>query len=165
MTIVWTGASTITGLAADTMPTNVPTNTAFIETDTQKQFLFNGTTWDLLSGKLEISTSNGTFVLANNTTEQDVTEITNNLDRVGIVYDVSLLTQNTTIRVKEKADGTNYEIVSEVVFPTDFDSGAENIEIELNGKNRDQKVTFQSGTAEGATRDIPFARVNELRTV
>lgn len=66
MAIVWTGASTITGLAADTMPTNVPTNTLFIETDTQLQFLFNGTTWDplVVTGLNASDITAGTFPVA-----------------------------------------------------------------------------------------------------
>ena len=50
MTIVWVGGNTMTGLEADTPPTNVPTNTVFIETDTQKTFLYNGSSYDITGG-------------------------------------------------------------------------------------------------------------------
>jgi len=116
------------------------------------------------AGGQSITTSNGTYNHPNGTSEQDVTEILNNIDRVSIVYDVSALTVTTTIRTYERTDGTNYEIVSEIDFPTDFDANVENIEIELIGKNRDQRVTFQSSMAEGAARSVPFSRVNELRS-
>ena len=113
--------------------------------------------------KVSVEITNGTYVHANGTTEDDVIEVTNNLNKVVISLDVSLLTQNTTIRTYEKIDGTNYELTSSAIFPTEFDTGAEAVRILLNGKNRDQKLTFQSGTSEGATRDIPFSRVDEVR--
>ena len=111
-----------------------------------------------------ITTSNGTYVHPDGTTEQNVVEIVNNLNLVTITFDVSLLVQNTTVRVYEKTDGSNYELVDQAVFPTGFSTNVENIVFELNGKNRDQKITFQSGTGEGTTRDVPFSRVNVLRT-
>lgn len=51
MTLVYHSGNVITGLSSDTKPTNVPTNSIFIETDTQSQFLFDGSsTWDALGG-------------------------------------------------------------------------------------------------------------------
>lgn len=111
--------------------------------------------------QIDITTANGTFVLANNTDEQDVLEFTTNDEEIEITLDNVLLTQTTTIRVYGKTDGTTYRLIQSQIFPADFDG--DNVVIALNGKGRDQKITYQSGTAEGATRDIPHARVEELR--
>lgn len=107
-----------------------------------------------------VTTSTGTYVHANSTAEETVLEVTNNIQEIEVSYDISLLAQNTTIRVKEKMDGSTYEIQNENVFPTDYDANVESVVIQLFGKSRDQIITFQSGTLEGTTRDIPFSRRN-----
>jgi hypothetical protein len=159
MTIVWI-ATGMQGLAADTKPTNVPTNTSFFETDTGLSFNFNGSSWDGVGGSVA-STSNGTYVHSNVTTEEDAITITANADKTVISMDMSLLAQTTTIRVYEEIDGTVAESFTEKVWPTDFEANTEAMEITLIGKGRDQKITFQSGTLEGATRNIPWARRDE----
>ena len=111
--------------------------------------------------QIDITTANGTFVLANNTTEQDVLEFVTNNEEIEVTLDVSLLTQNVTVRVFGKTDGTTYRLVQSAVHPTDFDG--DNIVLALDGKGRDQKITLQSSVAEGATRNIPHARVEVLR--
>jgi|32_taG_2_1085360.scaffolds.fasta_scaffold03731_10 hypothetical protein len=156
MTIVYK-AYAIEGLEADSKPTNVQTNRRFFETDTGLFYNFNGSTWDQVGGSVA-TTSNGTYTHANGTTEDTAISITANEADVTIAFDVSLLTQNTTIRVKEEVDGTTAEIQSEKVFPTDFDTNVESVIVSLVGKGRDQVVTFQSGTSEGASRDIPWSR-------
>lgn len=51
MTLAYHSGNVITGLSTDTKPTNVPVNSIFIETDTQSQFLFDGSsTWNNLGG-------------------------------------------------------------------------------------------------------------------
>ena len=156
MTLVYK-ASRIEGLSGDTKPTNVPANREFFETDTGLFYNFNGSTWDQVGGTVA-TVSNGTYVHANGTTEDTATSVTANEALIEIAYDVSLLAQNTTIRVKEEVDGVTPEIISEVVFPTDFDANVETIIVELVGRGRDQVVTFQSGTSEGAGRNIPWSR-------
>ncbi len=150
-------ADRITGLSGDTKPTNVQTDKSFFETDTGLFYNFNGSSWDQVGGSVA-TTSNGTYAHANGTTEDTAISITANEADVTIAFDVSLLTQNTTIRVKEEVDGTTAEIQSEKVFPTDFDANVESVIVNLVGKGRDQVVTFQSGTSEGASRDIPWSR-------
>lgn len=73
-----------------------------------------------------------------------------------------MLVQVATVRVKEKTDGITYETVESGEFPADFDGNL--VVSALNGKGRDMKVTLQSGIAEGAARNIPHARVEELRS-
>lgn len=109
----------------------------------------------------KITKATGTFVLADNTNEQDVLEFVTNNEQIEVTLDVSLLTQNVTVRVFGKTDGITYRLVQSAVHPTDFDG--DNIVLALNGKGRDQKITLQSSVAEGATRNIPHARVEELR--
>ena len=109
-------------------------------------------------GGVLVTTSNGTYSHTNGTSEETVLEITNNQKTVTLAYDVSLMAQSFTIRIKEEMDGSNYEIQSESVFPADYDTNIESIVIELVGKGRDQIITFQSGTSEGAARNIPFSR-------
>ena len=71
---------------------------------------------------------------------------------------MSTLTQNTVIKVKEEVDGRTEEIISDNTWPTDFAANTQTAVIELTGKNRDQTITFQSETAEGAIRAIPLPR-------
>ena len=106
----------------------------------------------------------GTHSHGNNTNEQDVIEIIANVKNVEVSLDMINLVQNTTIRVYEKVDGSTYRSMSQKVFPTDFPTNAKVVVINLNGKEIDQKITFQSGTVEGSTKNVPHARVEEIRT-
>ena len=45
MAIGYLAANIITGLRTDTKPTNVPTNSIFLETDTGRWLVYNGTAW------------------------------------------------------------------------------------------------------------------------
>lgn len=110
---------------------------------------------------LNISTSSGTYAHANGTTEDDAVVIINNVNNTEIIMDFSLFTQDTTVRTYEKIDGAVYIKTSEAVYPTDFDSNS--VVFVLNGKGSDQKITFQSGIAEGAVRDSDFRRVDTER--
>jgi len=157
MTLVYKAAR-IEGLSGDTKPTNVQTNRQFFETDTGLTFNFNGSTWDQVGGGMTVDTSTGTYNHPNATTEATVLELTDNSLDTTVSYDVSLLTQTTTIRVKEKMDGTTYEIQSERAWPTDFDPNVEAVVINLLGKGRDQIITFQSNVLEGSIKAIPWSR-------
>lgn len=50
MAITYLGGGRITGLSTDTKPTAVPVGSTFLETDTNKEFLWNGTAWQQLGG-------------------------------------------------------------------------------------------------------------------
>ncbi len=50
MAIVHLGGNKIKGLSGDTKPTNVPTNSTFVETNTPGRFIFNGSAWEQLGG-------------------------------------------------------------------------------------------------------------------
>ena len=50
MTVIYLSANRITGLSSDTKPTNVPTNSTFLETNTPARKIFNGSSWIDLGG-------------------------------------------------------------------------------------------------------------------
>jgi len=50
MTVEYLSANRITGLSSDTKPTNVVTNSIFLETNTPARKLFNGSSWIDLGG-------------------------------------------------------------------------------------------------------------------
>lgn len=111
--------------------------------------------------KQDITTANGTYSHPSGTSEQDVLEFLDNDENIEVTFDMTLLTQDTTVRVKNKTDGITYRLVKSAIYPTNFDGA--NVVITLNGKARDMKITFQSAIAEGAIRAIPHSRVEVLR--
>lgn len=114
------------------------------------------------SKQKKISATNGTISKANSTAEEDVLTFASLDEKIEIVLDCSLLTQLTTIRIYEETNGTVAELDDSAVFPTDFIG--DNVVIAINGKGRDAKVTMQSAVAEGAARDVPWARIDEVRS-
>ena len=50
MTIEYLSSKRIQGVTGDTKPTNVPTGTEFMNTQTRVLSIFNGTTWDDVTG-------------------------------------------------------------------------------------------------------------------
>src|SRR6185295_9730965 len=71
MTVVHHGNSVYTGVAADTKPTTgVATNARFFETDTRRNYSYNGSSWDLFNGitsfqmgLIDTSSSRSTYLL------------------------------------------------------------------------------------------------------
>jgi hypothetical protein len=62
MTIIYAGDGYYLGLSTDTKPTTgIPTGSKFIETDTKKEFLFDGTIWFRISGVLASYKKRGQF--------------------------------------------------------------------------------------------------------
>jgi hypothetical protein len=45
MTLKYFAGNRITGLSSDVKPTNVVTNSKFLETDTRNEYIFNGSSW------------------------------------------------------------------------------------------------------------------------
>jgi len=112
----------------------------------------------------EIDIFKGIYSHPNATTESNALEITANKNNVEISFDMINITQDTTIRVYEKVDDTNYRSVSQKLWTTDFPTNAEDAVVNLNGKDIDQKVTFQSAVLEGSIKSVPHARVEEIRS-
>lgn len=113
------------------------------------------------SARAVITLATGTFNKVDDLLEQDLLEILANQDEVTVSLDGVNLTQKTKFRIKEKVDGTTYELVQEANFPKDFDGNA--ISLSFDGKGQDQKITVQSIVLEGAVRAIPFSRVDVVR--
>lgn len=115
----------------------------------------------------EIIPSEGDHTHLANTNEQDVIEILDNINKIEITLDMTLLLQDTTVRFYEQvniADG--YVLVSAATFsqtPIDSDFTGNAIVFVLNGKKLDQKITFDSAVAEAGSINVPFARVDVVR--
>ena len=103
-----------------------------------------------------------TYSNPNATAENTVFIDTINQAQPTLSTDMSTLTQNPALRVKEEVDGKTEEIISEKTWPTVFTANTQAAEIELIGKTIDQTISFQSVTAEGAIRAIPFARRDDV---
>lgn len=105
-----------------------------------------------------MATTNGTYNHANNTNEQDALEVIAGILPEDVSFDCNALAQTTTIRIYEKVDGATYRLVNTVVYPTDVPTNVKVVPVTWKPKGRDVKVTFQSGTAEGAARSVPYCR-------
>lgn len=95
MTLQYLSGARISGLSTDTKPTNVPANTIFIETDTQAQYIFDGSsTWNTLgssggTNSVFGSGSDGDATISSNTTLSE-TKFYNNLTiNSGVTLDSS----------------------------------------------------------------------------
>ena len=112
---------------------------------------------------IAVSFSDGTHNHANNTDEQDITDLIflANKDKIEVAFDFTNLVNNTTLRIYEKIKGGTYIEQTAAVYPTDF--SAKGGRFELVGKGHDQKITIQSGTAEGSIKDVDYDIVTEVR--
>lgn len=97
---------------------------------------------------------NVTFSHPDSILEEVLVEHLNLTQLIDHHFDFSNLTQQTTIRIFEKADGVNYKLLSIRVFPDSYDAGIEIVGIILNGADQDMKITLQSTLAEGSAREI-----------
>lgn len=106
--------------------------------------------------------TDGTFSYLDAGGEQDVFEITGSSRKfiAGILLDLSNMTENGTIRVYSKIDGSNYRLLDEFYFTvaTDPDGFLLNVKVPISV---DFKVTYEESADEGAARDIPYAYVLE----
>lgn len=121
--------------------------------------------------KGDLSTfSGGTFSYLDAGGEQDVVEITptTRVKIVGIWLDLSNMTQNGTIKLYHKIDGTNYRQLSiygtEQSYAFTVGDGVDGLMIPYNFYvDSDFKVTYEEGADEGAARDIPYNLFYEER--
>ncbi len=102
------------------------------------------------------SKTTGTFVLANNTTEQIILDVLN-ADRVvqdvNVRLNVTALTKNNAVfRFYVALDGVTYTEHNRVTLASS-DTEAHHSEPALASSYR---VTLQSALTEGATRSIPY---------
>ena len=138
---------------------------AYDYTDTTgKNFIYivrdqNGTLKNFPGGFVEIiqvEDTSGTHTHADLTTEQTVLTISIS-SGIKVIRSLRLdlynLTQTTTIRVKEKIDGTNHRTIDSLVWDTTMDKGVPIIDFYAS---KDIQVTLQSSVAEGASRSVPY---------
>jgi hypothetical protein len=110
--------------------------------------------------------TNGTFILQSNTNEQTLllwtgANLTGIIRLDNVWLDLSALTQNCTLQVYNKIDGSNF-----VLLPafTQGNLNATSTGIVLHGPltfDTDLKITITSTTAEGATRNIFYRILGE----
>ena len=102
----------------------------------------------------------GPFSLVDNTNEQTVVEdvALTTRRRISIEFDLSAMTQDGTIRLKRKVDGTTFQVWNQTAF---IQSGAENVFDYEFITNQHWQLTYQATVTEGAVRSIPFNTITE----
>lgn len=103
-----------------------------------------------------LTPTGATYSLPSGTTEQTAFTISSTQNNVvkGIWLDLTALTQNITIRVQYRQDGTNFRTFQTISWTT----GMEDMVL-VEGDipiNNHLRVTLQSAVAEGASRNIPY---------
>lgn len=102
MTIEYLSSKRLQGVTADTKPTNVPTGTEFMNTQTRVLSIFNGTTWDDVAGSI---TTTSTDTLINKTINTTDNTVTATSQATG-----DILSNNGTKFVR-KARGTSLQVL------------------------------------------------------
>ena len=107
--------------------------------------------------------TSGTFVLTSDTSEHTIVELTPSV--VTYVYnfwlDLDALTQNCTVRVYSKIDGTNYREMLPMRLNNMPPSAAEGLALKQQIISTAWKITIQSTVVEGASRSIPYRYFTE----
>lgn len=90
--------------------------------------------------------------------EQDIVEISTSTRIIiyGIFLDLVNITQNGTIKVYHKIDGTNYREIDSTTFTVATDSDGVFINLVM-GITYDLKLTYTELADEGSDRDIPYS--------
>lgn len=120
---------------------------------------------DIIDGKIDdliiVNTSNdssGIFSYLDAGGEQTITELSIIKRKIiqGIWLDLVNITQNGTIKLYYKIDGSNYREVDSFDFVVAEDP--DGVYINLNmGITNDIKITYTEGAEEGAARNIPYS--------
>jgi len=106
-----------------------------------------------------------TYTLPNDVAENTVYEWVNteNINIASIWLDLVNITQDGTIKLYHKIDGTNYREVDSIPFTVASDSDGflygQNFAI-----NSSFKLTYTASVAEGATRDLVYCIIYNLAT-
>ncbi len=113
-----------------------------------------------INGLVDSAETVGPFSYLDAGGEQDVVEeISSVRRRVTVEIDLDAMTQDGTIRVYRKVDGTTYRIYTETAFTA---AGAEQAFDAQFTTNQDWRLTYQEGVDEGAARSIPFNTIIEV---
>ena len=108
---------------------------------------------------VDITSVSDTFSLQPNTNEQTLLEIQPGAKIVRIYnfyLDLNAITQNTTIKVYSKIDGTNYREIPAMTITNISPPQSKGIALKEIVFDTDLKITIQSATAEAEARDIPY---------
>lgn len=112
--------------------------------------------------KNDSNDSSGTFIYLDAGGEQDVVVIATTTRKIvlGIWLDLFNMTQNGTIKLYYKIDGSNYREFNSSDFTIATDS--KGVYVNLNmGITYDLKVTYNEAVDEGDDRSIPYSIVYE----
>lgn len=142
MALAYFSGNRISGLASDTKPTTVPTNSIFTETDTQTEYLFDGSSWSTIGIAGE---AGGAVILPNTTTTSDYSVCTTPTSSTELAEDLKqyyYLNDDYTIETFSGYDQANVNNI------TDADSTTH------ASKTGDMSVTFDFGDASNNTGGI-----------
>ena len=106
----------------------------------------------------------GTFSYLDAGVEQTIYELTNSTRKIinGIWLDLVNMTQNGTIKLYYKIDGTNYRVIDTV----DYTVGVDSVGLLISGPisiTEDFKVSYTEDSDEGADRNIPYTMIYEVK--
>lgn len=152
MTIVYLAGNRISGLSTDTKPTNVPANSIFIETDTQAQYIFDGSsTWNSLGAAGGTNTifgrgSDGDVTISSNTTLTEDKFYDNLTVNSGVTLDSSQEALVIHCKTKCTVNGT----ISMNGKGTNAGGDATNI---ISTVEADPKYNFDLSSSTGWTMD------------
>lgn len=112
----------------------------------------------IISGQTSSGEAKGTFSYLDAGGEQTVFEMIFTARKIihGIWLDFTTITQNGTIKIYYKIDGTNYREVESYAFTVATDSDGFYIDLNM-GITDHFKVTYTEGGDEGADRAIPYS--------
>ena len=115
---------------------------------------------DTIKALVDAAEAVGPFSYLDAGGEQTVVEETiTTRRRVSIEFDLTTMTQNGTIRLKRKVDGTTLRVWSETAF---LQAGAENVFDFQFTTNQAWRLTYQEAVDETADRAIPFNVITEV---
>jgi hypothetical protein len=118
-----------------------------------------------IQGFLIASNAEGTYAYTNAGGEQTIYENTEaGFVRVvnGIWLDLVNMTQNGTIRLYYKIDGTNYRLVTAQTFTVATDPDGVYINVNM-GVRQHYKITYEESVDEGADRNVPYLVTWEVK--
>jgi len=111
-----------------------------------------------LTTTANLADTRATYSLSSSVAEQTMLTFTPSNSEYNVHYgawlDLSNLTQNMTIRIKHRIDGTNYRTFETINWSAGDDDG-----ILLTGEYASEQpiqVSLQSEVLEGASRDVPY---------
>jgi hypothetical protein len=124
----------------------------------------NKATIDIIETLVSSNDLTGTYAYTDAGGEQTIYEFVNTTRKIiyGIWLDLVNMTQNGTVKIYYKIDGSNYREVDSISFTVLTDSDGMYLDVNM-GITNDFKITYTEGSNEGASRNIPYSIVYEVR--